>query len=142
VGVLYAGLMLTETGPRVLEFNCRLGDPETEVILPLLESDLVAVFQACLDGTLDQLDIRWQPGVAATVVASSEGYPGNYPKGREITGIAGERCRRWLVHAGTAAPTRAAGDRGRVLTVTGLAILETAHRLIPGTTIIFKKHSG
>jgi phosphoribosylamine--glycine ligase len=87
VGVLYAGLMLTESGPRVLEYNCRFGDPETQVILPLLESDLVDAMAACLDGRLDQTNVRWRSGAAATVVAASEGYPGSYPKGRKISGV-------------------------------------------------------
>ncbi len=80
VGVIYAGMMLTADGPTTLEFNCRLGDPETQVILPLLESDLVDVIEACLDGRLAELDVRWRAGAAATVVAASEGYPGSYPK--------------------------------------------------------------
>jgi phosphoribosylamine--glycine ligase len=124
VGVLYAGLMLTEAGPRVLEFNCRFGDPETEAILPLLESDLVAIFQACVNGTLDQLEVQWRPGAAATVVAASEGYPGSYPKGREITGIAEAEALSQVVvfHAGTRRTEegRLVTDGGRVLTVTGL----------------------
>ena len=82
IGVLYAGIMLTTAGPKTLEFNCRFGDPETQAILPLLDSDLAEVFEACLDGTLDRIDIRWRTGAAATVVAASEGYPGTYPKGR------------------------------------------------------------
>ncbi len=124
VGVLYAGLMLTPAGPRVLEFNCRFGDPETQVILPLLESDLIAVFRACLNGTLAQTEVRWRPGAAATVVAASEGYPGNYPKGREITGLAQAETLPGVAvfHAGTRrdAEGRLLTDGGRVLTVTGL----------------------
>ena len=88
VGVLYAGIMFTVAGPKTLEFNCRFGDPETQAILPLLDGDLAEVFGACLDGTLDQIDLRWRTGAAATVVAASEGYPGNYPKGCKISGVA------------------------------------------------------
>jgi phosphoribosylamine--glycine ligase len=122
-GVLYAGLMLTAAGPRVLEFNCRFGDPETEVILPLLASDLMAVLQACLNGTLDQVEVRWRSGTAATVVASSEGYPGSYPKGREITGLAEAEVLPQVAvfQAGTRRTEegRLVTDGGRVLTVTG-----------------------
>ena len=123
VGVLYAGLMLTPDGPRVLEYNCRLGDPETQVILPLLASDLLDVIVACVDGRLDPGAVRWQPGAAATVVAASEGYPGAYPRGRAITGTveAGVLPGVTVFHAGT---RRADGGQlvtagGRVLSVTG-----------------------
>lgn len=123
VGVLYAGLMLTQAGPKVLEFNCRLGDPETEAILPLLKSDLVAVCQACLDGTLDQLEVQWQAGAAATVVAASAGYPGDYPRGREITGLVEAEALPQVVvfHAGTRRTEagQVLTDGGRVLAVTG-----------------------
>lgn len=123
VGVLYAGLMLTEAGPQALEFNCRLGDPETEVILPLLQSDLAAIFQGCLDGTLNQLEVAWREGAAATVVASSEGYPGSYPTGREISGLAEAEAQERVVvfHAGTRQTEagQLVTDGGRVLAVTG-----------------------
>ena len=123
-GVLYAGLMITEAGPRVLEYNCRFGDPETQVILPLLESDLVDIVNACVDGTLDQTDVRWRPGAVATVVMASGGYPGTYLTGQEITGVAeAEKLSDVTVfHAGTrqaaGGPLLTAG--GRVLAVTGL----------------------
>ncbi len=87
VGVLYAGLMLTERGMRVLEFNCRFGDPETQVLLPLLENDLVDIFLACIEGRLDAIDVRWKPAHAVCVVKASGGYPGAYEKGKAITGI-------------------------------------------------------
>ena len=125
VGVLYAGLMLTTNGPRVLEFNCRFGDPETQVILPLLETDLVDVLNACLDGRLADCELHWRSGAAATVVAASEGYPGDYPKGREITGVeAADSLPDTVVfHAGTHrdATGRLLTDGGRVLAVTGVA---------------------
>lgn len=124
VGVLYAGLMITDDGPKVLEFNCRFGDPETQVILPLLESDLVDILEACLDGTLDQADVRWRPGAATTVVAASEGYPGPYPKGREITGVEEAESLPGVVvfHAGTKRleDGRLVTNGGRVLNVTGI----------------------
>jgi phosphoribosylamine--glycine ligase len=87
VGILYAGLMLTEQGMRVLEFNCRFGDPETQVLLPLLENDLVDIFLACIEGRLDKIDVRWKPAHAVCVVKASGGYPGAYEKGKAITGV-------------------------------------------------------
>lgn len=87
VGVLYAGLMLTPAGLRVLEFNVRFGDPETQAILPLLENDLLEIFDACVDGRLAACELRWKPGAAVTVVAAAAGYPGAYPKGDPITGV-------------------------------------------------------
>ena len=86
-GVLYAGLMLTPAGPRVLEFNCRFGDPETQAILPLLDTDLLDVAEACVDGKLAEVDIRWKAGAVACVVMASEGYPGQSPLGRPIHGL-------------------------------------------------------
>jgi len=88
VGVLYAGLMLTQDGPRVLEFNCRFGDPEAQVILPLLESNLVEVLLACLDGRLDETDVRWRSDHTVCVVQASGGYPIDYDIGKPITGVA------------------------------------------------------
>jgi phosphoribosylamine--glycine ligase len=87
VGILYAGLMLTERGMRVLEFNCRFGDPETQVLLPLLENDLVDIFLACIEGRLSEIDVRWKPAHAVCVVRASGGYPGSYEKGKVITGV-------------------------------------------------------
>ncbi|XP_065176970.1 trifunctional purine biosynthetic protein adenosine-3-like isoform X1 [Sycon ciliatum] len=88
VGALYTGLMLTKDGPKVLEFNCRFGDPEAQVILPLLKSDLYDTLLACVDGKLPEAEPEWHEGRhAAAVVLASEGYPGSYPKGRCITGI-------------------------------------------------------
>ncbi len=88
IGVLYAGIMLTETGPRVLEFNCRLGDPETEALMLLLDSDLAELLLACVEGRLRSDEVRWKTGAAATVVLASSGYPGSYAKGAAIEGIA------------------------------------------------------
>jgi phosphoribosylamine--glycine ligase len=122
-GILYAGLMMTQAELKVLEFNCRFGDPETQVILPLLETDLVDVVEAALDGQLDRMTLKWKSGSAATVVAASEGYPGSYPKGREISGLDGVAALKDVVvfHAGT---QQGEDDRlftggGRVLAVTG-----------------------
>ncbi|MCQ2491669.1 MAG: phosphoribosylamine--glycine ligase [Lachnospiraceae bacterium] len=87
VGVLFTGLMLTEDGPKVLEYNCRFGDPETQVVLPRMENDIVEVFEACVDGTLDQIELSFADNAAVCVVLASAGYPESYEKGFEITGI-------------------------------------------------------
>jgi phosphoribosylamine---glycine ligase len=123
-GILYPGLMLTATGPRVLEFNARFGDPETEVYLPRLENDLVDLLEASEAGRLDQVDLRWSPLACVGVVMASAGYPGHYAKGREIIGLeaAGTMSNVKVFHAGT---TRQ-GDQivtngGRVLVVTAWA---------------------
>ena len=84
-GCLYFGLMLTGNGPKVIEYNCRFGDPETQVVLPLLESDLLDIMRATADGTLDSVDVRFADGAACCVVMASEGYPVSYEKGFEIS---------------------------------------------------------
>ena len=122
VGILYAGIMLTENGIKVLEFNCRFGDPETQAILPLLDSDLADIFVACIDGTLPDVDISWREKYAVTVVMASEGYPGDYATGVEITNVdkAVEQG-AFVFHAGTKIKDeRLLTDGGRVLAVTGL----------------------
>jgi phosphoribosylamine--glycine ligase len=85
VGVLYAGLMLTKDGIRTLEFNCRFGDPETQVVLPLLETDLVEIAEACVDGRLNEVNIRWKDGAAVCVVLASKGYPEKVETGKAVT---------------------------------------------------------
>ncbi|NXQ75980.1 PUR2 protein, partial [Quiscalus mexicanus] len=123
VGVLYAGLMLTKDGPKVLEFNCRFGDPECQVILPLLRSDLYEVMQAVINRRLASSMPAWREDSAAvTVVMASQGYPGTYPKGLEITGLAKARQLGLEVfHAGTALKDgRVLTSGGRVLTVTAI----------------------
>ena len=84
-GCLYFGLMLTPRGPKVIEYNCRFGDPETQVVLPLLESDLLTVMMACRNGTLSETEVRFASDAACCVVMASDGYPGSYEKGYEIT---------------------------------------------------------
>ena len=123
VGVLYAGIMLTDSGIKVLEFNCRFGDPETQVILPLLESDLAEIFLAAIDGTLDRVDIIWREDAAVTVVMASAGYPGDYSTGVEITMIdAAVEAGALVFQAGTKSNDgRLLTDGGRVLAVTGIA---------------------
>jgi phosphoribosylamine--glycine ligase len=112
-GVLYAGLMLTPAGPKVLEFNCRFGDPEAQVILMRLESNLFDLLQATADGHLVEAQVRWNPKPAVCVVMASQGYPGHYEKGKVIEGLdrAGSMEDVYVFHAGT--------DRLEHLTVTG-----------------------
>ena len=122
VGCLYAGLMITDDGPRVLEFNCRFGDPETQVVLPLLRSDLVEILMACVEGQLDLEQIDWADEFAVCVVLASRGYPGKYEKGTPIKGLDSITDPNTIVfHAGT---SRDNGDivtnGGRVLGVTAL----------------------
>jgi phosphoribosylamine--glycine ligase len=120
VGVLYAGLMLTDHGPKVIEFNCRFGDPEAQVILPLLESDLLEICLACATGRLAEKQIRWSKGAAASVVLASEGYPGKYPTGRVITGLDAVSPDSFVFHAGTREQDgQIVTAGGRVLCVTG-----------------------
>ncbi|NXM62578.1 PUR2 protein, partial [Illadopsis cleaveri] len=123
LGVLYAGLMLTKDGPKVLEFNCRFGDPECQVILPLLRSDLYEVMQAVIHRRLASSMPVWKEDSAAvTVVMASQGYPGAYPKGLEITGLAkAKQLGLEVFHAGTALKDgRVVTSGGRVLTVTAV----------------------
>lgn len=136
-GVLYAGLMITDDGPRVIEFNCRFGDPEAQVVLPRMKGDLVPVLQACCDGSLDSVQLAWDPRPCVTVVLASGGYPGPYEKGKAISGLADAEAEGTTVfHAGT----RRVGDAivtsgGRVLSVTALGddipqAIDTAYRAV------------
>ena len=121
-GVLYVGLMLTDKGPRVVEYNARFGDPETQAVLPLLESDLMEIMMAVRNQTLDRMDIRWKDQAAACIVLASGGYPGKYESGKLITGLEdAEKMGATVYHAGTKlteAGYVTAG--GRVLGVTAL----------------------
>ena len=120
-GVLYAGLMITPEGdPKVIEFNCRFGDPETQVVLPLLETPLDAVLLACAQQRLDQLPpLIWKPGAAVCVVVAAQGYPESYQKGLPITGLEqAERLGAMVFHAGTRLKQQLVTDGGRVLGVT------------------------
>lgn len=124
IGVLYAGLMLTPDGPKVLEYNCRFGDPETQVILPLLMTDITHVVQACVDGKLDSVEVKWSDESCATVVMAAPGYPGAYPKDLPISGlesVGAFKAETLVFQAGT----RRDGQNllthgGRVLAVSGL----------------------
>lgn len=122
-GFLYAGIMITNQGLKTIEFNCRLGDPETQVILPLLESDIVPLLLGATDCTLGQVPVRWHNYCAATVVAASGGYPGAYETGKVITGLDKVRDTPNCVafHAGTRLQDgNVVTDGGRVLCVTGM----------------------
>jgi phosphoribosylamine--glycine ligase len=122
-GILYAGLMMTSGGPRVLEFNVRFGDPETQPILMRLKSDLLEVFLATCNGTLDQITLKWDPRPAVCVVMSSEGYPGEYERSKPITGIPEAEAlgNVQVFHAGTRfADKQVVTHGGRVLGVTAL----------------------
>ncbi len=132
-GVLYAGLMMTNRGPQVLEFNCRFGDPETQAVLPRLESDLVDVAEATIDGTLERLSLKWSSDAAVCVVIAAGGYPGPYERGQPIAGLkdAARLDKVCVFHAGTRrdATGQVVTDGGRVLGVTGLgATVEQAIR--------------
>ena len=84
-GLIYAGLMLTNQGPKVLEFNVRFGDPETQPLLVRMDSDIIPIFEACIDGTLDQCHLQWKNESSVCVVMAAEGYPGPYEKGKPIS---------------------------------------------------------
>jgi len=122
-GTLYAGCMLTEDGPRLLEYNCRFGDPETQVVLPRMETDLVEVLLAVTEGRLDEIEISWRPEKCVCVVVVSGGYPGPYEKGKLITGLreAASLESTVIFHAGTARRgAQYVTNGGRVLGVTAL----------------------
>ena len=121
-GVLYVGLMLTEKGPKVVEYNARFGDPETQVVLPLLDSDLMEIMMAVRNQTLSELDIQWKKESAACIVLASGGYPGKYEGGKIITGMNdAEETGATVYHAGTkAVDGNIVTAGGRVLGVTAL----------------------
>lgn len=120
VGILFVGLMLTEHGPKVLEYNARFGDPETQVVLPRMKSDLIEVMEACIDGRLDEIELEFEDNAAVCVVLASDGYPEQYEKGYPIE-ISGEfgKDGYYLFHAGTAEKDgQIVTAGGRVLGVT------------------------
>jgi len=122
-GILYTGLMLTRSGPKVLEYNARFGDPETQVILPRLESDLVEILQALSIGALDRVRVRWSPKVSVCVVLTAKGYPATYESGRAVLGIDEAESQNGVVvfHAGTAVRDgELVTAGGRVLGVTAV----------------------
>lgn len=121
-GVLYVGLMITASGPKVIEFNCRFGDPEAQVVLPLLQTDLADLLEALAHGRLGEETVEVRPGAAACIVLASEGYPGAYEKGKLIQGLGPARENAVVFHAGTgrSAEGNVVTAGGRVLGVTGL----------------------
>lgn len=127
-GVIYAGLMLTKKGPYVLEFNCRFGDPETQVVIPRLKTDLVDVMEAVVEERLDDVQLEWDPRAAVCVVMASGGYPGSYEKGKVITGLDQLPPDVLAFHAGTAiSGEQLVTSGGRVLGITGFgATIEEA----------------
>jgi len=140
-GVLFAGLMITKDGPKLIEYNVRFGDPECQVLMLRLMSDLVPALLAARDGQLKNFDLRWYPDAALTVVMAAKGYPGNYSKGTVIEGLdeAAQVERVEIFHAGT----RADGDRilsngGRVLNVSarGKSVREAQSRAYAAVDLI------
>ncbi|MEK7505730.1 MAG: phosphoribosylamine--glycine ligase [Patescibacteria group bacterium] len=121
-GLLYPGIILTTEGPKVVEFNARFGDPETQVYMRLLQSDLLEIFNACVDGKLKSMDLRWSSGAAATVTLASGGYPGDYTQGLPIGGVfeAGKIEGVVVFHAGTKESGGLFTNGGRVLSVSAI----------------------
>lgn len=122
-GIIFFGLMLTEKGPKVLEYNARFGDPETQVVLPRMKNDIVDVFEACIDGTLDQVELDFEDNAAVCVVLASDGYPEHYEKGLPISGLEEFEGREgyYAFHAGSKFD-----DRGRIVTNGGRVLGVTA----------------
>ena len=123
-GIIFYGLMLTKSGVKVLEYNARFGDPETQVVLPRMENDIIDVFEACIDGCLDKIDLKFENNAAVCVVLASDGYPLEYEKGKKITGLENFEGKTdiFAFHAGT---KKVNGDvvtnGGRVLGITATA---------------------
>jgi phosphoribosylamine--glycine ligase len=121
-GIIFFGLMLTEEGPKVLEYNARFGDPEAQVVLPRMKNDMIDVMEACIDGTLDTIDLEFEDNAAVCVVLASDGYPVKYEKGFEICGLENfeDKDGYYVFHAGSAfdAHGRIVTNGGRVLGVT------------------------
>ena len=122
-GVLYVGLMLTKDGPKVVEYNARFGDPETQVVLPRMKNDIIDVFEACIDGTLDKIDLQFEDNAAVCVVLASDGYPVSYEKGFEIKGLDTfkDKDGYYVFHAGTKFD-----DDGKIVTNGGRVLGVTA----------------
>jgi phosphoribosylamine--glycine ligase len=144
-GVLFCGLMLTEKGPRVLEFNARFGDPEAQVVIPRLKNDIVDVMIACADGTLDQIDLEFEDNAAVCVMLASDGYPVSYKKGFEIKGLENFVGKEdyFVFHSGTKfadvdGEKKVVTNGGRVLGVVALGndLLEARKNAYDATELI------
>lgn len=122
VGILFVGLMLTEDGPKVLEYNARFGDPEAQVVLPRMKNDILDVMNACIDGKLDEIDLQFEDNAAVCVILASDGYPESYEKGKDITGLENfdGRDGYYVFHAGTKF------DGGKIVTNGGRVLGVTA----------------
>ena len=120
-GVIYFGLMLTKDGPRVVEYNARFGDPETQPILSMLDTDLMDIFEACVNGTLDKVDIKWKDGAACCIVLASGGYPVSYQSGYPISGLDEAGKKATVFHAGTKV-----NDQGEIVNAGGRVLGVTA----------------
>ena len=122
-GIIFFGLMLTEKGPKVLEYNARFGDPETQVVLPRMKNDIVDVFEACIDGTLDQIELESEDNAAVCVVLASDGYPEHYEKGLPISGLEAFQDKEgyYVFHAGSKFD-----EKGRIVTNGGRVLGVTA----------------
>ncbi len=143
-GCLYFGLMLTADGPKVIEYNCRFGDPETQVVLPLLKSDLLTVMQATVDGTLDQTPVEFSQESACCVVIASGGYPVSYEKGFAISGIEAANQAAHVYHAGTKltdAGIVTSGGRVLGVTATAATLREAIDRAYKAADQIHFEHS-
>jgi len=116
-GVIYAGIMITESGPKVIEFNCRFGDPETQILMPMLESDLLDICLAVAENRLVEKEVAWSSEPHTFVVAVSDGYPGSYPTGFEISGLENAAEHGVIFHAGTKTD-----ENGRLTTSGGRVI--------------------
>jgi phosphoribosylamine--glycine ligase len=139
--VLYLGLMITKDGPKLVEYNCRFGDPECQVLMPLLDTDLLELLLAARRGQLDKAKVRWKPDAALTVVMASRGYPGSYQKGQVITGLdkAAALPGITVFHAGTerrGSDIVAVGGRVLNVTATGPTIAEAQKRAYDAASLI------
>ena len=137
-GVIFFGLMLTEDGPKVLEYNARFGDPEAQVVLPRMKNDIIEVMEACIDGTLDQVDLQFEDNAAVCVVLASDGYPLHYEKGFKINGLEkfSDKDGYYVFHAGTKKTEQGiVTNGGRVLGVTakGATLKEARSRAYEAT---------
>ena len=138
-GCLYTGLMMTKDGPKVVEFNCRFGDPETEAILPLLESDLGEIMMSCAKGTLKGTTLQWKEGYAVDVVLASAGYPIGHSTGEKIRGIKWAEKECLVFHSGTKKKEgKYVVNGGRVLNVVGVAatLKEAQEKAYYGASVI------